>query len=114
MQVKSIAECSNRSILQYFGPSLSYHFPLRPLFCLFLSGRLRPVLLYLSYYVLGHTSNVHAKLSSPEKGLNFILSLHLLPYFVCVDSDGYSKESNQLPDATLQHLCYSLVTNVIT
>ena len=39
MQVKSIAECSKGSILQYFRPSLSYHFPLRPLFCLFLSGR---------------------------------------------------------------------------
>ena len=47
MQVKSIAECSKGSILQYFWPSLSYHFPLRPLFCLFLSGRLRQVLLYM-------------------------------------------------------------------
>ena len=37
MQVKSIAEC--RSILQYFRPSLSYQLSLRPLFCLFLSGR---------------------------------------------------------------------------
>ena len=46
MQVKSIAECSNGSILQYFRPSLSYHFPLRPLFCLFLSGCFRQVLLY--------------------------------------------------------------------
>ena len=34
------------SILQYFRPSLSYHLSLRPLFCLILSGRLRPVLLY--------------------------------------------------------------------
>ena len=34
MQVKRIVECSN-------GLSLSYHFLLRPLFCLFLSGRLR-------------------------------------------------------------------------
>ena len=42
MQVKSIAEC----ILQYFWPALSYHLPLRTLFCLFLSGRLRQVLLY--------------------------------------------------------------------
>ena len=41
MQTRSIAECSKGSILQYFRPSLSYHFPLRPLFCLFLSGRLR-------------------------------------------------------------------------
>ena len=34
------------SILQYFQPSLSYHLSLRPLFCLFLSGRLRQILLY--------------------------------------------------------------------
>ena len=34
------------SILQYFQPSLSYHLPYRPLFCLFLSGLLRQVLLY--------------------------------------------------------------------
>ena len=47
MQVKSIAECSPWSILHYFGPPLSYHFPLRPWFCLFLSGRLRQILLYL-------------------------------------------------------------------
>ena len=46
MQVKSIAE----SILQYFRPSLSYHLPLRPLFCIFLSGRLRQVLLYLPIF----------------------------------------------------------------
>ena len=47
MQVKSIAECSKGSILQYFRPSLSYHLSLRSLFCLFLSGPLRQVLLYL-------------------------------------------------------------------
>ena len=35
------------SILQYFRPSLSYHLYLRPLFCLFLSGRLRQVLLHM-------------------------------------------------------------------
>ena len=34
------------SILQYFRPSLSYHLSLRPLFCLFLIGLLREVLLY--------------------------------------------------------------------
>ena len=31
MQIKSIAECSKGSILQYFRPSLIYHLPLRPL-----------------------------------------------------------------------------------
>ena len=45
MQVKSIAECSKGSILQYFRPSLSYHLSLRSLFCVRLSGRLRQVLL---------------------------------------------------------------------
>ena len=35
------------SILQYFQPSLSYHLSFKPLFCLFLSGHLRQVLLYL-------------------------------------------------------------------
>ena len=46
MQVKSIAECSKGSILQYFWPSLSYHLSLRSLFCLFLSGCFTQVLLY--------------------------------------------------------------------
>ena len=46
MQVKCIAECSKGSILQYFRPSLSYRLSLRSLFCLFLSGRLRQVLMY--------------------------------------------------------------------
>ena len=46
MQVKSIAECSKGSILQYFRPSLSYQLLLRSLFCLFLSGRFTQVLLY--------------------------------------------------------------------
>ena len=35
MQVKSIAECSKGSILEYFKPSLSYHLSFRPMFCLF-------------------------------------------------------------------------------
>ena len=46
MQVKSIAECSKGSILQYFQPSLSYHLSFRSLFCLFMSDRLRQVLPY--------------------------------------------------------------------
>ena len=49
MQFKSIAECSKGSILQYFQPSLRYHLSLTSLFCLFLSGRLRQVLLYQNF-----------------------------------------------------------------
>ena len=52
MQVKSIAECSKGSILQYFRPSLSYYLSLRSLFCLFLSGRFSQVLLYDIYGLL--------------------------------------------------------------
>ena len=48
MQVKSIAECSKGSILQYFWPSSSYNLSLRSLFCLFLSDCSRPVTLYLT------------------------------------------------------------------
>ena len=47
MQVKSIAECSKGSILQYFRPLLSYHLLLRSSFCLFLSDRFTQVLLYM-------------------------------------------------------------------
>ena len=45
MQVKSIAEFSKGSILQYFRPSLSDNWSLRSLFCLFLSGSFTQVLL---------------------------------------------------------------------
>ena len=45
MQVKSIAERSKGSILQYFQPSLGYQLSLRSLFCLFFSGRFTQVLL---------------------------------------------------------------------
>ena len=44
---QSIAKCSKGSILQYFRPSLSYQLSLRSLFCLFLSGPLTQVLLYI-------------------------------------------------------------------
>ena len=43
MQVKSISECSNTFEIR---PILSYHLSLRPLFCLFLSGRFTQVLQY--------------------------------------------------------------------
>ena len=42
---------SKESNLQYFRPSLSCHLPLRSLFCLFLSGLFRQVLLYLVSYL---------------------------------------------------------------
>ena len=48
MQVKSIAECSKGSILQYFRTSLSYRLSLRSLFCPFLSGHFTHVRFYCS------------------------------------------------------------------
>ena len=50
MQVERVAECSKGSILQYFRPSISYNLSLISLFCLFLSGHLRQVLLYITSY----------------------------------------------------------------
>ena len=47
MQVRSIAECSKGSILQYFRPSLRYNLSLRPLFDIFLSDHFKQVLLSL-------------------------------------------------------------------
>ena len=46
MLVKSIAECSPWSILQYFRPSLSYHLSFGSLFCLVLSAHFTQVLLF--------------------------------------------------------------------
>ena len=51
MQVKSIAEFSKGSILQYFRPSLSYHLSFRSLFCLFLRGHFTQVLLYFNLFL---------------------------------------------------------------
>ena len=65
MQVKSIAECYKRSILQYFRPSLSYNLSLRSLFCLFLSGRFTQVLLYALFF---DCKGIVAKVPVPEGG----------------------------------------------
>ena len=47
MKVKSIAECSPWSILQYFWPALSDKWSWKPIFGLFESGRFRQVLLHI-------------------------------------------------------------------
>ena len=69
MQVKSIAECSIGSILQYFQPSFSYNLPLRPLFCQFLSAHLRQVLLYYDYYKKPYKTRTYKE---PDKGYGVI------------------------------------------
>ena len=46
------------SILQYFRPELSYHLSLGPLFWLFLSGRLKQVLLYTRDNIIIHEFNL--------------------------------------------------------
>ena len=46
MRVKSIAEYSKGSILQYFWPALSYNRYWKQVLVFFLSGRLRQVLRY--------------------------------------------------------------------
>ena len=46
MKVKSIAECSSQSILQYFWPALSDYRSWKPILVFFMSDRLRQVSLY--------------------------------------------------------------------
>ena len=46
MKVKSIAECSPWSILQYFWPAFSGNWSCKPIFGVFESGRFTQVLLY--------------------------------------------------------------------
>ena len=58
--------------LQYYWPSLSYHFIIKIFFDLFLIGGLRQVLLYI----------FKADFLSRARGLIFGLSLLLHPYFV--------------------------------
>ena len=59
MQVKSIAERSKGSILQYFQPSLSYHLSLRYFVLSIFECRLRQVLLYYAEAkLLAHDSQI--------------------------------------------------------
>ena len=52
MKVKSIAECSKGSILQYFWPALSDNWYWKPVFGRFESGIFTPVLLYFEIILL--------------------------------------------------------------
>ena len=64
MQVKSIAECSKGSILQYFWPSLSYHLSLRSLFCPFWVAVLHTFYCIIGEYVLLSVSEVCCKINT--------------------------------------------------
>ena len=77
MQVKSIAEYSKRSILQYVRPSLSYHLSLRSLFCLFLSSRFTQVYFTCHFFFKesehegdGETSKGRKRKSSEGRGIS--------------------------------------------
>ena len=54
MKVKSIAECSHWSILQYLWPALSDSQSWKPILVFFLSGHLRQVLLYSKFTLSGY------------------------------------------------------------
>ena len=67
MQIKSIAECSKGSILQYFRPSLSYQLLFRSLFCLFLSDRFTQVLLYFEIIIQICNKTYVRRLPGPDR-----------------------------------------------
>ena len=79
-QVNSIAECSKGSILQFFRPSLSYHIPLRSLFCLFLRGRLRQVLLYFNLQLFYFTDTWQGAMSGGQESTG---PCHYFDFFEC-------------------------------
>ena len=58
MQVKSIAECSKGSILQYFWPALSDNWSWKPILRLFESGHFTQVLLYKFLYCYIEINNI--------------------------------------------------------
>ena len=73
MQVKSIAECSKGSILQYFRPSLSYHLSLRYLFCVFLSGRFTQILLFTHENI--HSSTLAYRRVNFRQNFSYLLKM---------------------------------------
>ena len=72
MQVKSITECAKQSTLQCFRLSFSYHLSFRYLFCLFLSGRLRHVLLYV----------IHDTNHFMSHGIHVMYQIPFVPYVI--------------------------------
>ena len=64
LQVKSIAECSKGSILQYFRPSVSYHLSLRSLFCLFWVAVLHR---FYGRFIIDYGSSLFIKLSNTPR-----------------------------------------------
>ena len=72
MKVKSIAECSPWSILQYFWPALSNKWFWKPIFGLFESGRFTQVLLYSIPGPLTEVSLPIDSLTKKLKGFAFV------------------------------------------
>ena len=109
MQVKSIAECSKGSILQYFRPAVSYCLLLRYLFCLFMSGSFTQILLYVHNFILSAidlTIYIYHVVSSFSKfptrdGYTKLTVLHLLAFF--------SKQSGNNCDDPTQHSLLNLL-----
>ena len=68
-------------ILQYFQTSLSFHLSFRPMFCLFLSGCFRLVLLYQKKY---HLSKKKCKKDSCHSEFFVVSSMVFAAPVVCV------------------------------
>ena len=111
MQVKSIAECSKGSILQYFRPSLSYHLSLTSLFCLFLSGSLRQVLLYTVLFFLSvDPVPMHGLHKCPiNSDWQFACSRSSsIPNLICIHKSWVCDQDNDCPDGEDEENCGEL------
>ena len=98
MKVKSIAEFSPWSILQYFWPALSDNRSWKPIFGIFVWPLKTGFTVWASlqdfgtYYTCPKASFKHpcwvADIFSGARGLNFGLSLHIQTYFMHASSEG--------------------------
>ena len=84
MQVKNIAECSCGALWNTFTcTTTTYHLSLIPLFCLFLSGRLRQVSLYSWPFVSFVVRQLLLSLRK-RKGCLLCLLYSCIIYILCV------------------------------
>ena len=116
MHVKSIVECSNGRILQYFRPSLSYHLPLRPLFCLFLSGRLKQVLNILIFgWTFHYWCSLHfiqkLQLSTFLQRVFYLFVFVFIPYRILVTKVTKLFLAEELMPLRLDEIGKSFFTN---
>ena len=85
MKVKSIAECSKGSILQYFWPALSNNWSWKPSFRLFESSRFTQVLLYIVFpFIDSLFGNFFKMINCPNELILYAKGVLIQGQILCV------------------------------